>query len=436
MTQYITAGMGHLQKLDAWPPALKSRLQKLANRAVGYLDARLHEDYQLLLKLPPAKRTSLPGDLQLQHLYMRSFFPAVAMKPVHKPAYDYYLQQAATRRTGLSKQSQAMLVLVLHRAGKNTAAQALLKSLRQTSLLHPELGRYWKELNNPGYYWWQAPIETQALLIEAFNEVASDTRVVDELKTWLLRNKQTTHWKTTRATAEACYALLLQGSNWLAATPTVQWTAGSWQADSRGKDEAGTGYYRASVEGAKVKPEMGEIRIQLSQPPGAAANMPVWGAAYWQYFEELDKITAAGTSLQLEKTLLKEVMTAAGPVLEPMAEGTPLRTGDKLVVRLSIRTDRALEYVHLKDMRAACFEPTEQLSGYRWQDGLGYYQSPRDASMNFFIGYLPRGTWVFDYSLRATQTGEFSHGISTLQCMYAPEYTSHSAGQRVRVQAP
>jgi uncharacterized protein YfaS (alpha-2-macroglobulin family) len=164
--------------------------------------------------------------------------------------------------------------------------------------------------------------------------------------------------------------------------------------------------------------------------------MPVWGAAYWQYFEDMDKITSAASSLHLEKNLLKEVMTPTGPQLQPLEAGTDLRTGDKLVVRLTLRTDRALEYVHLKDMRAACFEPITQVSGYQWQEGLSYYQAPRDASMNFFISYLPRGTWVIDYPLRAAQVGEFSNGISSLQCMYAPEFSSHSTGQRVTVNPP
>lgn len=437
MTQYIAAGIGHLRKLEAWPEPLKARLEQIARRAIAYLDARLHEDYERLLKSKrKANNTIAAYDMQVQHLYMRSFFTDITIKPAHQAAYQHYLRLLPQQYAGQTKQTQAMIALVLHRIGQRSAAQQVLNSLRQTSLLHPELGRYWKELNNPGYYWWQAPIESQALLIEAFSEVASDTRVVDELKTWLLKNKQTTHWKTTRATAEACYALLLQGSLWLASTPTIQLTAGSWQTSSKGKTEAGTGYFKQTLPGDKVKAEMGTISVQLRQPTGSPANMPVWGAAYWQYFEDMDKITSAASSLHLEKNLLKEVMTPTGPQLQPLEAGTDLRTGDKLVVRLTLRTDRALEYVHLKDMRAACFEPITQVSGYQWQEGLSYYQAPRDASMNFFISYLPRGTWVIDYPLRAAQVGEFSNGISSLQCMYAPEFSSHSTGQRVTVNPP
>jgi uncharacterized protein YfaS (alpha-2-macroglobulin family) len=92
-----------------------------------------------------------------------------------------------------------------------------------------------------------------------------------------------------------------------------------------------------------------------------------------------------------------------------------------------------MEYVHLKDMRASCFEPVNVLSGYRYQGGLGYYEATKDASTNFFIGWLPQGTYVFEYPLRVTHEGNFSNGITSIQCMYAPEFSSHSEGIRVEV---
>jgi len=92
-----------------------------------------------------------------------------------------------------------------------------------------------------------------------------------------------------------------------------------------------------------------------------------------------------------------------------------------------------MEFVHLKDMRASGFEPVQTLSGYRWQDGLGYYQEVKDVAHNFFISYLQKGSYVFEYSLRASHPGEFSNGITTLQCLYAPELATHSEGTRVRI---
>jgi hypothetical protein len=159
-----------------------------------------------------------------------------------------------------------------------------------------------------------------------------------------------------------------------------------------------------------------------------------WGAVYWQYFEDLDRITSHASPLTIDKKLFVQENTPTGPMLEPVNEGDMLHLGNRLVARIEIRTDRDLEFVHLKDMRAAALEPLEALSGYHWQGGLGYYESIGDASVNFYFSYLPKGTWVFEYPLNVTQKGSFSNGISTIQCMYAPEFASHSKGIRISVE--
>ena len=169
------------------------------------------------------------------------------------------------------------------------------------------------------------------------------------------------------------------------------------------------------------------------------ANSVAWGAVYWQYFEQLDKIKQfEETPLTINKQLFVERRSGDKTVIVPINNvethsNASLQVGDKITVRIEIRTDRDMEYVHLKDMRAACLEPTDYLSGYKYKAGFGYYQSIKDASMNFFIDYLNKGTYVFEYTLRVSQKGEFSNGITTIQSMYAPEFTSHSEGVRVRV---
>ena len=80
----------------------------------------------------------------------------------------------------------------------------------------------------------------------------------------------------------------------------------------------------------------------------------------------------------------------------------------------------------MKDMRAAGFEPINVLSQYKYQDGLAYYESTRDTASHFFIDYLPKGVYVFEYSTRVQLRGEYQSGIAEIQCMYAPEFNSHS----------
>ena len=299
-----------------------------------------------------------------------------------------------------------------------------------------EFGMYWKDLATGGYYWYRAPIESQAMMIEAFTDIDKNVSTINDLKTWLLKQKQTQQWPTTKATAEACYALLLNGSDWLSEEKTVTIQLGNTTIKSTDeKSEAGTGYFKKRIAGEKVQQGMGNITVSVkSLPPiNQATNQAAMAQSYWQYFEDLDKITSAATPLKLVKKLFVEKNSDKGPVLKPVNDGDELKVGDKIKVRIELRADRDMEFVHMKDMRAACMEPVNVISQYKWQGGLGYYESTKDASTNFFFGRLPKGTYVFEYPMFVTHSGNFSNGITTIQCMYAPEFTSHSEGVRVSV---
>src|SRR4030095_67419 len=198
---------------------------------------------------------------------------------------------------------QGMIALALSRTGDIKTPNDILKSLKERAIINDELGMYWSQIpsgknENMGWFWWQAPIETQSLLIEAFQEISKDTKTVDDLKTWLLKNKQTTNWRTTKATAEACYALLLQGSQWLSAEPQVQVKLGNITIlNSTLSTEAGTGYFKKTIDGDLVKPEMGSISVTVESSKLPLQGVGGWGAVYWQYFENLDKITTSSTPL-------------------------------------------------------------------------------------------------------------------------------------------
>jgi hypothetical protein len=202
--------------------------------------------------------------------------------------------------------------------------------------------------------------------------------------------------------------------------------------------EAGTGYFKQVVDGARVQPSMGNITVTMKTAGTATLSaLPAWGSVYWQYFENLDKITAADNTkapLKLVKKLFIEKNTDRGPVLEPIVENGVLHPGDKVKVRIELRSDRDLEYVHMKDMRASCMEPINVLSQFKWQGGLGYYESTKDASTDFFFANLPKGTYVFEYPLFVGQKGNFSNGVTSIECMYAPEFGFHSEGIRVNVE--
>jgi len=427
ITQLIVAGFGKLKKLGAFDASQDATAQVILQNALRYLDAATARDYAELRRQKNVKLADNHlGDLHIQALYARSFWLKQPAAAASKSAYSYYREQAAKYWPAQTRYLQAQIALALHRETKAApASQEILRALAENALHSPELGMYWKEVRG-GYHWREAPTETQATLIEAFDEVKNDQKSVDEMKLWLLKQKQTHSWESTRATVDACYALLLRGSDWLAPTQPLQIIVGG-QSIKPEAAQAGTGYFKTSWLGTEIQPAQGKVTLTKSDA-GVA-----WGALYWQYFEDLDKVTPATTPLSLERQLYRETRTAGGPVLEKLTAASPLKIGDALVVRLVLRTDRALEYVHLKDQRAAGLEPISQTSGYRYQNGLGYYESPRDAATNFFLSEVPRGTHVFEYRLRASQAGDFSSGLSQVQCLYAPEFGAHSASERLRV---
>ena len=230
------------------------------------------------------------------------------------------------------------------------------------------------------------------------------------------------------------HALLLQGQQSTAATPDVTikfGEKGQQTVKSSPNDETGTGYFKQVIDGKKVIEDLGKVQVTVQN--SASKQAISWGAVYWQYFENLDAITPAASPFSIRKGLFLEKNTDKGPVLAPIESGAELKPGDKLIVRIEIRADRDMEYVHLKDMRASGTEPVNVLSGYKWQGDLGYYESTRDASTNFFFPWMPKGTYVFEYPLFVSAEGNFSVGIAQAECMYAPEFSAHSEGLRIRV---
>lgn len=433
MTQYIVTGIGHLKKLKAVSGLQEANLNRIAQQAIPYLDNKIKEEYDQLLKYKTNMKEYVPSYYVIQYLYMRSFYLQNKISEPALKAVNYFKERAQQTWTRQNKYMQGMIALTSHRDNDLATSKAILRSLKETAIRNEEQGMYYKDAGR-SWWWYEAPIERQALLIEAFEEAGKDVATADDLRTWLLKNKQTNNWESTKATAEACYALLLRGSNWINTTTEVKVELGGAVISSLNhKADAGSGYFKTIIEGNKLRPAMGNIKLTVKQAD-AEATLPTWGSVYWQYFENLDKITTAATPLQLKKKLFIERNTATGPVLTPVNEGDKIKVGDKVKVRIELKVDRDMEYVHMKDMRASSFEPVNVLSQYKWQGGLGYYETTKDASTNFFFSNLRKGTYVFEYALFAQLPGNYSNGITSIQCMYAPEFSSHSEGVRVVVE--
>jgi hypothetical protein len=397
-----------------------------AVKAIDRLDGWADKMYQWALQHHP-EENHLSPTIAL-YLYARSFFlqdKAVANQ--HRGAVDYWLGQARKYWLQLAnRQSQAHLAVGLKRFGDKEVPGGIMKSIKERSVSNEEMGMFWRDLEL-SYSWFHAPIETQAMMIEAFDEVMNDAQAVEDCKVWLLKVKQTTDWKTTKATADAIYALLLRGDNLLKSDALVEVSLGG-QAIKPEKVEAGTGFYEQKFLRNEVNPSLATITVKKTDP-GVS-----WGSVHWSYLEDISKVTPhEGTPLKLEKKLFKRSYAKSGPVISVVKQDEAMGVGDEVVVRIVLRTDRDMEYVHLKDHRGSGTEPVNVLSRYKYQDGLGYYESTKDTASHFFIDYLPKGVYVFEYPVRVQLKGKYPTGFANIECMYAPEFNSHSENINLEV---
>ncbi|OYX23597.1 MAG: hypothetical protein B7Z06_10025 [Flavobacteriales bacterium 32-35-8] len=433
ITRHILAGLGHLYQLDK-SVNNEFKINSIAKTGIPFLDGKFlkyHKERTQNLK-PTDKLIWINPNTDLHYLYTRSFYlENYPLSDNLKKVTKLYLETAKKDWLSYSLYEKALTALTLNRFGEREAAKKILESLKETASNNEDWGMYWIE-NKAGWYWYQAPIETQALLIEAFAEIANDEKSVNAMKVWLLKNKQTKNWPTTKSTTEAIYALLLQGSDWLSVKDNTIIKIGEEKILTKklaeNEKEAETGYLKLNWKANEIKKEMATTIIQNK------SKVPGYGGVYWQYFEDLDKIKTDDTNtLSVSKELYLKKSTTSGLTLQKITAKNPLQIGDLVTVRLIITTKENMEFVHLKDLRASCFEPENVLSTYEYKEGLAFYRSTKEAATHFFFDRINKGTYVLEYDVRVNNSGDFSNGITTIQSMYAPEFTSHSKGMRVQV---
>jgi uncharacterized protein YfaS (alpha-2-macroglobulin family) len=432
ISRHILAGLGHLLKLSPTEDN-KAKITQIAATAIPFLDEQFLSNHRI--RTQNLKKTDkliwVNPNSDLHYLYTRSFY--LESNPVTdtlKKATSLYIENIKTNWLTYSLYEKGLAALTLNRFEEKAAAKKIIESLKETASNNEDWGMYWIE-NKAGWYWYQAPIETQALLIEAFAEVTNDNKSVDAMKVWLLKNKQIKNWPTTKSTTEAVYALLMQGSDWLSVKDNTVIKIGDEKILTKklaeNQKEAETGYLKLNWKADEIKKEMATISINNK------SNVPGYGGVYWQYFEDLDKIkNDNNNSLSITKELYLKKNNAAEAVLTKI--NGELTIGDLVTVRLIISTKEDMEFLNLKDMRASCFEPVDVLSGYQYKDNLGFYKSTKDAATHFFFDKINKGTYVLEYDVRVNNKGNFSNGITTIQSMYAPEFTSHSNGIQVKVE--
>jgi hypothetical protein len=424
ITQYVLYGLGRLDELIA--NESDTAIAVMCEKAVNYIDTQALRSFEQLKKNNKKWEniTSISG-IYLEYLFVRSMYTQYRLSPESKSMIDFYTSILIKNWTKFNLYERSLIAVILQRNGNSEITSAILKSFREHATIDSDKGMYWAN-NRSHVFLSQSAVSVHTFIMEAFRMGGANADEMDLMKKWLLKQKQTQLWESTQATLDAVYALLSMGSDWFTTENKVQLTIGKTVIEPQ-QQELGTGYFKTTWSGKEIDPDMGSVKIENK------GKAPAWGALYWQYFEETDKISKTDAGLDVEKKLFVEKIDDSGKRLIPLDNDSSLKVGDKVVVRLTIRSDRDFEFVHLKDMRAACFESMEQISGVRWQERLIYYQTSKDASFNFYFEVMPRGTYVLEYPVYVNRVGNYSNGITTIQCMYAPEFASHTSGIRINV---
>ena len=391
-----------------------SRMQPMIQKGFEYLGKQAAEEYKSMKEAEKKGAVGIrPSEQVLRYLYICALD---GKAPVDEKVNRYFIDKLSGEGKELTIYGKALGAIILQQSGKVAEARLFMQSLMEYSVVTDEMGRYF-DTPKARYSWFSYKIPTEVAAMEAIQRITKDTKAIDEMKRWLLKQKQTQTWETPIATADAVYALMATGaSDLLANTGGVEITLG--KEVIRTPADNAIGYIKKTVSGDVMN--IKKIRVDKE---GAGMG---WGAVYAQYLESMDQISGQGNGLSVSRQLYKGD--------EALNESAPLKVGDKITVRLTVKADRDMDFVQIKDDRAACMEPLQAVSGFRWSNGLGYYQATKDASTQFFIDQMRKGTYVIEYQVYVNRTGEYQAGIATVQSAYAPEFGGHTRGYRVMVE--
>ena len=423
ISTYILSGFGRLQKMGAWESLSRSdqnTAQSICDKAVRYLEYDVAETYRYMKAHSKGKDWPI-GSGTLNELYALSFFKEQNSDRDFAKAKDYYLKSLDKEWTSFNFNQRSKGALVLYRNGNEKTAKLMIQSFKECAQKNEQIGMYWPKK----YFSFESHIATHANIMAAFAEIDQNQEMLDELRVWLLTQKQTNKWENSSSTADALYALLMRGSDWFEEGKEVTLRFGNTPISTEG-GVAGTGFIQRRWNANEVTQDMRQLTV--NNP----TNHLVWGGLFRQYFVPIDEVKSDESGFTIKRELFVETVTDKGKVLVP-AEKRTLKVGDKLTVKITFTSQQDMSFVFVKDLRAAGFEPIEQISRYEYNDRMSYYQSNTDTDMEFFIERLPKGTHQLEYSMFVTKEGYLNNGYALIQCQYAPEFSAYSDGMRVKV---
>ena len=392
-------------------------------RAINYLDSCIVLDRELREK---GKSGLVSSYNRLLYIYVRSSYrdiPLAKALDAHKEIVGYVKSDWSS----LSLYGKAIAAVALYRYGFADEAKEILESLREYSTTTKEMGMFWQN-NRSEYAYRNSAIQVHTAIMQAFAEIDPESKSeLNEMKRWLIMQKQTQNWGSVPSTVDAIDAILNTGDYMLSSSKNpVKITWGKTVLKPEVTDGF-TGYERYVRQGDEITPELATVKISADQ------EQPSWGALFRQYFADFVEVKQkAVEGLSIDKQFFVEQISGKEKVYEPLNKVT-LKSGDKVNIRLTIRTDRDLSFVHVKDQRPACFEPIDRLSYYECNSGACYYQETKDAVTNLYFDFLPKGTYVISYDVWVDRPGVYHNGVSTIQCLYAPQWVANTGGRMIIV---
>ena len=423
ISTYILSGFGKLQKMGAWSSLSKAdqnTAQSICDKAVRFLEYDVAETYRYMKAHSRGKDWPI-GSGTLNELYALSFFKEQNSDKDFAKAKDYYLKSLDKEWTSFNFNQRSKGALVLYRNGNEKTAKLMIQSFKECAQKNEQIGMYWPKK----YFSFESHIATHANIMAAFAEIDQDQEMIDQLRVWLLTQKQTNSWENSASTADAIYALLMRGSDWFEEGKDVTLRFGNTSVSTEG-GVAGTGFIQRRWNANEVTQDMRQLTVNNPTPH------LVWGGLFRQYFVPIDEVKSDESGFTIKRELFVETVTDKGKKLVPV-EKQALKVGDKLTVKITFTSQQDMSFVFVKDLRAAGFEPIEQISHYEYNDRMSYYQSNTDTDMEFFIEFLPKGTHQLEYSMFVTKEGHLNNGYALIQCQYAPEFSAYSDGMKVRV---
>jgi len=426
---YILKNLG---KINVWlkdngKDYQSSEQKELVAKLVSYVDNEINKYYDTSAKLSAGKENVI-NNWTLDYLDTRNYWEKqYPLKGKGATLKSLVKQKAKTTKiTDFTFFGLHRVALLMSDYGLKDVSDRLLNYLKETSVDSKTQGVYWKQ-NLDDWGWFSSKVVNHAGALEAFNKLKpNDTKFIEDMKIWLITQKEVNSWGSSRGTSEVIFAILNSGKSWTSADSSDKATI-FWGGKELKPETEATGYVKSTLKTDILDKKLASVTVTK---PGAGI---VQGGLFWQYYEDLDKIKSSENYISITKELYKKIKTVNGEELQKISLETPLKVGDKITVRMILNTDRAMEFIHIKDMRAAGFEPLDVISGYQWKNNLGYYQSTKDASTNFYIQYMPKGKYVFEYDYVANASGKFSNGITTIQNYYAPQMNAHTTGTNVEI---